>query len=300
MMKTTFLILAFSFLLMQHAFCQKMKLVANDKPTNLYRSENDETAQIIIKSRVKDLKVYTNFEATIIQPFDDEFILTIPVTSEMIEYGENKGILTFQSKKYAKLEHMTIIQPNQRQYYNIYIPNKFPLSLSLEYIFSKSSKYGFRLSYGKQIGGFLEYHCGEYSKTGHSIESITEDYNVLKAKKKGYIRQSIIGGLKFGLLYKSIYDTPIGIYTLVGGGYGEYGRQWENPTEIKDNIYFYSDYIKGFNGEVALLFTIGNWLNISYGTDVLFGKGQVSIDYRIGCGLNLNIDKMGHFFKRKQ
>lgn len=299
-MKDLFLLIIFLFLSTQSALCQRMKLVANDKPNNLYRSSIDGNAQIVIKSRIKDLQVETNFEAKIIQPFEDEFIITVPVTSEMIEFGENKGVLTFKSRKYATLEHMTVIQPNQRQYYNIYIPNKFPQNLSVEYVFSKSSKYGIRLSYGKQISGFVEYHGGEYCKTGSSIESITEDCNVTKAKAKGYIRQSIIGGLKLGLFYKTIFNKPIGVYTLIGGGYGEYGRQWENLTEINGNVYFYSDYIKGFDGEVAVAFTIGDWLIVSCGTDALFGKGKVSVDYRIGCGVNLNIDKIGLLFKRKQ
>lgn len=300
MMKIRFLLLIISLLSTQIIFCQKMKLVVNDSPTNLYRSDYDGTAQIIIKSRIKDLQVYTNFEeAKLTKPFNDEFIFTIPITTEMIEFGENKGIITFKSNKYSTLLHNTIVQPNQRQYYNIYVPNQFPNNLGVEYVFSRSSKYGIRLSYGKQIGGFVEYHSGYYNKNGISIESVTEDCDVSNAKRKGYIRKSIIGGVRLGLLYKDIFKTPLGIYTLIGGGYGEYGRQWENPTEVNGNIYFYSDYIKGFDGELSILFTISNWLNISCGADALFGKGKVSVDYRIGCGVNLNIDKIKNLKKEK-
>ena len=300
MMKKTIILLALMLLCSQSIFCQKMKLVVNNNFSNLYRSDRDGTAQIIIKSRIKNLEVYTNFEnTTATHPFEDEYIFTIPVTSEMMEYGENKGIITFKHTKYAMLQHNTIVLPNQRQYYNLYLPNQFPNNLSIEYIFSKSSKYGFRISFGKQLGGFVEYHGGEYNKTGSSIESVNEDCNVSNAKEKGYIRRSVIGGAKLGLLYMDISKTTLGIYALIGGGYGEYGRQWENPTEVNGNIYFYSDYIKGFEGETALLFTIGNWFNVSCGADALFGKGKVSVDYRIGCGLNLNIDRIKSIIKHK-
>ncbi len=300
-MKARILLFLISLISTQLAFSQKMKVVVNDSPTNLYRSDDDGTAQIIIKSRIKDLEVYTNFEeAKLTQPFSNEFIFTIPITSEMVEYGENKGIITFKSNKYSTLQHSTIVQPNQRQYYNVYLPSQFPRTLSFEYVFSKSSRYGFRLSYGKQIGGFIEYHGGDYKKTGRPIESVTEDCNVTHAKEKGYIRQSVIGGIKLGLLYKDVFNNPLGLYALIGGGYGEYGRQWENPTAIAGNVYFYSDYMKGVEGEAAIMFTIYDWLNLSCGADALLGKGSVSVDYRIGCGINLNLDRIGNWVKRKK
>lgn len=296
MKKKALLLIAFWVIMgMNHVFCQTLKLVANDNMTSLNRSNSDGEANIIIKSRVKNLEVYTNWNDKILHPFEDEFILIIPITEDVLENGENKRIITFKSPKSSVLEYKTNIYPNQRLQLNVYLPSVYPFFTSTEYVFSKSA-HSLRFTGGKQIGGFLEYSWGDFYKAGNAIESADEDYGVAKAVQLGYVRKAIIGGISVGLFYKD-GKFPFGLYTLVGGGYGEYARQWQNPSEVMNNIYFYSDCIKGFEGEVALLFSCGEILCFSIGSDVLFGAGKVSVDYRIGIGIRTSMTKIRKWFK---
>ena len=152
--------------------------------------------------------------------------------------------------------------------------------------------HGIRVSYGKRFGFFLSYKWGENKKQGTDISTITQDYDITRANKLGYIRTAITGGFRIGVMHKDIAS----LYVLIGGGYGEYGRQWENPLEVNNNTLFYSDYIKGFEGEIACQCILYDWLSISLGTNMVVGNGNISVDYQVGVGLNLNFDK----FLKKQ
>lgn len=189
------------------------------------------------------------------------------------------------------------IRINQVLYYTVVLPNQFPATLSAEYLFSKTAKYGIRLSFGKRIGGYISYKWGEYKAEGENIDDVTLDYDVTNASLLGNIRTSITAGLRIGLFQKQKTDNHSALYLLVGGGYGEYGRQWNNQHLIGKNTYFYSDYIKGFEGEVAVQCVISNWLCLSAGIDMINGNGKTSIDYQIGVGFNCNVDKI---FKHKR
>ena len=171
-------------------------------------------------------------------------------------------------------------------------PEGFPIRLSLEYLYSKTSYHGVRVAYGGRFGGYLAYKWGKYFKAGTNIDDYTYDTDVSHAKKLGYIRRAYTGGIRLGLVKKKL---PL--YAYLGGGYGEYGRQWENLTEINKNIYFHSDYLRGFEGEIGLSCVLFDWVSISAGTSALFAKGKMSVDFQVCAGLSLNQTKL---FKRKK
>jgi hypothetical protein len=148
------------------------------------------------------------------------------------------------------------------------------------------------VAYGGRFGGYLAYKWGKYFKAGTNIDDYTYDTDVSHAKELGYIRRAYTGGIRLGLVKKKL---PL--YAYLGGGYGEYGRQWENLTEINKNIYFHSDYLRGFEGEIGLSCVLFDWVSISAGTSALFAKGKMSVDFQVCAGLSLNQTKL---FKRKK
>ena len=165
-------------------------------------------------------------------------------------------------------------------YYTVTLPDKFPVKLATEYIFTKSSAGGIRLSYGGRYGGYLGYKWGKFAPNGICIDDVTEDCDVKYASELGFIRQSFTAGARIGLSPK-----PFPVYMFVGGGYGTYGRQWENNVEIFDTIYFYSDYIRGVDLELGASM-YWNHFYFSTGVDALIGNGKLSVDYMIGVGLS--------------
>ena len=184
------------------------------------------------------------------------------------------------------------IQPNQVLYYTVTLPDEFPTLLTAEYISTKTSMHGVRLSYGARFGGYLCYKWGKYFKAGTSIEEYGVDTDLSHAAELGYIRSSYTAGARIGIINKLL---PV--YAFVGGGYGEYGRQWQNLTEVDNNIYFYSDYIKGFEGELGVTCVCYDVLTLSVGANALFGKGKVMTELQLGIGLSLDQSKV---FKRKK
>ena len=187
-------------------------------------------------------------------------------------------------------------------YYKVLLPDKFPVTISAEYLssshYSSSSKgfnnaltswsvhskiRGVRLAYGGRYGIYCSFRWGEYRPAGQNIDNITIDFDVSHAKYLGIIRRSYVAGTKIGI-WNNDY-APIYIY--LGGGYGEYGRQWENPYIILDSKYFHSDYIKGFNGDVGISTILLGAFPVSFGADIVVGNGKISVDYQFGIGLSL-------------
>lgn len=185
------------------------------------------------------------------------------------------------------------IFPNTVLYYTVTLPNRFSTYISAEYLLSKTSPYGLRVSFGKQFGGYVSYKWGRYKKRGVNIAHVTDDNNLTGATDLGYIRTGITGGVRLGFMHK----PNISLYALVGGGYGEYGRLWSNLRLVSNDTYFYSDYIKGFEGDAAFQCVLFKWMALSIGTDLVVGNGNVSVDYQIGVGINLDCDKYFHHRK---
>ncbi|SDG80584.1 hypothetical protein SAMN04487901_11011 [Prevotella communis] len=284
-------------LLMMHIVliqAQTLQVELSPDKSKVDRSVNNGTATIFFDSNVEDLSIVCTDQNP------DELIQKIGTKFWVMHINPKKDIeldsvcyrsFLLNSPLSAEYQLTTPdIGYNQVLYYTVILPNQFPTSLSVEYLFTKSGKHGIRISFGKRIGGYFSYKWGKYEPSGNNVDNITTDGDLSHAKLLGKIRTSITGGLRLGILKSTKYK--FGLYMLAGGGYGEYGRQWVNPTRLENNIYFYSDYIKGFDGEIALQCVLKNWLTLSVGGDVILGNGRVSVDYQLGVGIDLNLDKL--------
>lgn len=293
----------FSFLVLILILCesfpmlsQELKVTLSEDKKKVLRDFSNGISAVVFETPLKDLTIINEWDDERITLDDNQTLFLIqPVPdSTAIELGYPKrGFLLKTPHTGEYLLETDEIFPNTVLHYTVVIPNRFPLTLSAEYLFSQSAKYGVRLSVGTQFGAYLSYKWGDYRPSGNNIDKVNIDSDLSNTKKLGYIRTSITAGARVGLIYKE-HRNHMGnaIYILIGGGYGEYGRQWENPIQIAGNKYFYSDYIKGFDGELAAQFMLFDWCTMSVGADMLIGKGRVSVDYMLGIGLNLNLTKL--------
>lgn len=301
MKKVLFIFVILLFLQNEVSYSQTLKVELSPDKSKVDRSVSNGMATIFFDSNVDDLSIVCTDENPDepIQKIGNKFWVMHVNPKNDIEL-EEPCIRNFLLKSPSSTEYYLTtpeIGFNQVLYYTVVLPNQFSTTLSAEYLFSKTAKHGLRLSFGKRIGGYVSYKWGEYKAKGENIDKVTVDYDVANASKLGYVRTSITAGLRLGLFQKDIGKTRSAIYLLVGGGYGEYGRQWNNLHLVGNSTYFYSDYIKGFDGEAAVQFVLFDWLCFSAGVDLVIGNGKISTDYQIGVGVNLNADKI---FKRKR
>ncbi len=268
---------------------QTLKVTLSSDERKIDRNTSGGVSTIVFDSKVKGLTINNERNDQWLKPSENMYVYLIDTKKDLkdgYEYSHRNFILN-SPKSAEYLLEIDEILPNQVLYYTIVLPEQYPNSLSCEYIFSKTAMHGIRVSYGKRFGFFLSYKWGKYKKRGTDISTITQDYDVTHANELGYIRTAITGGFRLGVMHKD----PASLYVLIGGGYGEYGRQWENLLEVNHNTLFYSDYIKGFEGEITCQCILYNWLSVSLGANMVVGNGNISIDYQIGVGLNLNFDK---------
>lgn len=271
-------------------------LSPDDKKVN--RNTRDGVSTIVIDSKVKGLTVDNGTDDQWMKPTDNLFVYLVDTKRDIeagYEYSHRNFILNSPNSAEYLLEIEEIL-PNQVLYYTVILPEQYAHSISCEYVFSGSAIYGVRVAYGKRFGGYLSYRWGQFKVSGNNIDNIKTDYNITSAGYLGYCRTAITGGAKIGLLNINTIRKPLEMFLLVGGGYGEYARQWQNPTQIEGNIYFYTDYIKGFNAELAVQCVLNRWVVVSVGVDVLIGRGRTSFDYQLGVGINLDLNKI---FKKR-
>lgn len=274
---------------------QELKVKLSPDKRKIDRNANKGVSTIIFYSHVKDLTIKDRWKDEFLKPSERMFIYRIDTKKDLDDGFElSQRVFLLNSPKSSEyVLEIDEIKPNQVLYYTVILPNYYAWSVDLEYLFTKTAMHGLRLSFGKRFGFYINYKWGDYKKAGVNIGSVTKDYNVTLAKKLGYIRNAYTAGLRFGMVNKEQF----GLYVLIGGGYGEYGRQWKNPLEVDGNIYFYSDYIKGFNGDLVVQTNLLKWLTVSAGTDMLVGNEKFSIDYQLGLGVHLNLYKL---FKKKK
>lgn len=270
---------------------QELKVVQSRDEHKVNIDVRNGVSTIAFETNVKNLVIDDDYGDECIRTKDGTiFFLIQPRTpNDVKEYGHPKR--TFLLKTSATPEYQLCIPeilPNTVTYYTVLIPNQFPLSMTAEYIFTSSSKHGFRISLGNQFGGYVSYKWGDYKASGNNLNDFHADADLTNAEYLGYIRKSLTAGARFGVLHKYINHRNCGLYLLVGVGYGEYGRQWKNPLQIEGNRYFYSDYMKGFEGEISLQALVLDWLSLSAGMDMLISNGKVSVDYMLGIGFNFN------------
>ena len=275
---------------------QTLKVTLSPDERKVNRNTKNGVSTVVFDSKVKGLAIDNGTDDQWMKPSDNMYVYLID-TQKDLDRGHELSQRTFilNSPKSAEyLLEIDEILPNQVLYYTVVLPEQYSNNLSCEYIFSKTSMYGIRVAYGKRFGFYLSYKWGEYKKQGTDISTINQDYDVSRAKELGYIRTALTGGFRFGVMHRELSS----LYVLIGGGYGEYGRQWENPLEINNSTLFYSDYIKGFEGDVGCQCILHDWLSVSLGTNMVVGNGNISVDYQIGIGLNLNFVKF--LTKRKK
>lgn len=275
---------------------QSLKVIQSNDNRKVARNSRDSIATIIIDSYVKDLTVDNDMcdeKIVIAQKNRTQHIINVDIQKDRQNQIDNstRSLLLNSPKSAEYILETEELFPRQLYYYTVILPNQFSTMLTIEYIFTRTSRNALRLSIGKHLGGYISYKWGEYKKAGVCIEDVTSDYDVTRAIEMGYIRSSIVGGFRIGLMQKDLMRIPIGSFLLIGGGYGEYGRQWINPTLVGNSQYFNSDYIKGFNGEVALQLS-SDWLSASFGAELIVNNGKITVDYMLGLGISLNFDKI--------
>ena len=294
MKKVIFIVSIFLTTQIENLYSQTLKVELSPDNSKVDRSTSNGMATVFFDSNVDDLSIVCTDddpEKPIQKIGNKLWFIYVDVKKDIELEGVCYRNFLLKSRNSAEYYLTTPeIDYNQVLYYTVVLPNQFPTSLTTEYLFTKSGKHGIRISFGKRIGGYFSYKWGKYKPSGNNVDNITTDGDLSHAKLLGNIRTSITGGLRLGMLKSTKYK--FGLYMLAGGGYGEYGRQWENPTRLENNIYFYSDFIKGFDGEIALQCVLMNWLTLSAGGDVILGNGRVSADYQLGVGINLNLDKL--------
>ena len=293
-MKKAFLVLI-AFLALWPVSAQELKVTLSPDKNKIHRDAGKGFATVVFDAPIKQLSIDNDQNDERIEVSKGlTFFLIPPMPEENVKsmgYPRRTFLLKTPETSEVKVDTPELF-PNTVTYYTVVLTNQFPLSFSAEFLFSASAKYGVRISMGKQFGGYVSYKWGEYSPSGINLDNVQTDVDLTNATKLGYIRKSITAGARIGLFNKNIRRTNNGLYLLVGGGYGEYGRQWKNPTQIEGNVYFYSDYMKGFDAELALQVMACDWLSLSAGADMLIAKGNVSIDYMLGLGINLNFSKL--------
>lgn len=264
---------------------QKLKIRPGDS-NRIYRDMQDGHALVMFETSLKDLRILPTLKEDIIKDEKNGSILYFIETdlTGNEEYNipnERKYLLKSGDSEETILE-INDMFPKNVYYYTVVLPIQFPLTFSAEYVFSKSAAHSIRIACGTRYGGYLCYKWGEYHPAGTNIDEYNNPCDVTQAKLLGGIRSSITGGVRIGVVRKYV---PTYIY--IGGGYGEYGRQWKNPLEISNNIYFHSDYIKGFEGEVGISFAIMKCISLSAGADLLVDNGKISTDFQVGVGISV-------------
>lgn len=269
---------------------QTLKVELSPDKSKVDRSVSNGTATIFFDSNVDDLSIVCTDENL------DEPIQKIGNKLWFMHVDAKKDVdldgfcyRNFLLRCPASAEYSLTtpqIGYNQVLYYTVVLPKSYPKVLSAEWILNKSGKYGFRIAYGRRYGLLLGCSWGEYRPSGDNIDNVTADCDLVGAKLKGYIKTTVYGGMRMGLLSKK----DIGMYLNLGLGYGEYGRQWENKNIVENSKYFYSDYIKGLNVNSSIGLNLFG-THLSFGIDMIMSKGKFVLEPQFGFGLAFNTGK---------
>ncbi len=271
-------------------YAQTLKVTLSPDNSKVDRSVNNGTATIFFDSNVDDLNIVCTDENP------DEPIQKASNKLWFMHINPKKDIdldgfcyRNFLLKSPLSSEYYLTtpdIGSNQVLYYTVVLPKSYPNILSAEWILNKSGKYGFRIAYGRRYGLLLGCSWGEYRPSGDNINGVTTDCDLIGATLKGYIKTTIYGGLRIGLINRG--NTLM--YLNLGLGYGEYGRQWENRSIVENSKYFYSDYIKGLNVNSSIGLKLSG-THLSFGIDMIMSKGKFVMETQFGLGVAFNTGK---------
>ena len=159
----------------------------------------------------------------------------------------------------------------------------FPLRITCEMDIVRLKDYfGFRVSAGKRLGGYLSMKLGR-DKKGFNADESSDEVDVSKKSYMGRIRNSYMAGIKYGLISR---DYPVFLY--LGAGYGDDGSQRSNGKKRgKGLVEYYSDYTHGFESEMGASVILFDFLSISMGVDAIFGHRVV---FDVNCTIGFAID----------
>ena len=242
-LKSVFIIVVILFAGTRIMYSQTLKVELSPDKSKVDRSVTNGTATIFFDSNVEDLSIVCTDQnpEEPIQKIGNKFWVMHVNPKKDIEM-DDICYRNFLLKSPSSAEYYLAtpeIGNNQVLYYTVVLPKKFPRVLSAEWIFNEDTQKGFRIAYGRRYGFLFGCTWGNYRPSGDNIDNVTADCDLVGAKLKGYIKTTVYGGMRMGLLSKK----DIGIYLNLGLGYGEYGRQWENKNIVENSKYFYSDYI---------------------------------------------------------
>ena len=299
-MKKILLLIVIVMFISSDIFAQKLKVTSPDGsrgiPAIMYGRKKGH-AVIVIESAIKGLNVSTTTFDDIHQrasAIGTQYLIDVDIDSLKkceVPYLYREVIL---SSPISSKMHLPVPSSGKEElseaiyYYTVTLPEKFPTTLSVEWIMNDHIQKGIRIGYGGRYGFMIGGTLGDFRPSGDYINNVTTDCDLTYAKLKGYVRTTIYGGLRIGLL-----DLP-DITTLIlniGLGYGESGRQWENKVHLENSKYFYSDYIKGVDANFSLSAQVFEFCSISCGGDMIMSKGKFTMEWQVGLGVCLNTAK---------
>lgn len=276
------------------ANAQTLKVILSPDKQKVDREAGEGISTIVFDSKVKDLEISNLMGDECLQLSNNYIIYRIDTDKDKRNglYYSHRVFLLNSPKSSEYVLEIDEIQPKQFLYYTVVLPDKYPVTLSAEWLMNIHSQKGIRIGYGGRYGFIVGCTWGDYRPSGDNINAVTSDCDLSYAKLRGYIRTTIFGGFRMGL----IHSTNFSMFTYLGLGYGEYGRQWENKARLENSKYFYSDYIKGVNANLGLNFHLFDYLSLSLGGDMIMNSGKFMLDCQLGLGIFLKTD---NWLKRK-
>lgn len=267
---------------MGQAQAQKHLVVTQQEaPTAFYPESGKACVELI--SPLENLNIVSTFGETCTRELNEDELWVYRFVFDLRD--ESKRTLYISAPGFIREELKLALSNKQKLYFTVFPPEenklRFYPGMLIEYVYSGSAMYGGRLAFGKRVGIYVGYKTSLLEKEGVEIEDVTAFYDVSRAKEEGYIRQSITGGFRLGVVRW--------LYLYLGGGYGEYGRLWENPMAIEGGQKFTSDYSKAPEAELGLALRMGNF-SLSAGANALFGD-KLMCDYAVSAGFYINFRK---------
>ena len=267
---------------MGQAQAQKHLVVTQQEaPTAFYPESGKACVELI--SPLENLNIVSTFGETCTRELNEDELWVYRFVFDLRD--ESKRTLYISAPGFIREELKLALSNKQKLYFTVFPPEenklRFYPGMLIEYVYSGSAMYGGRLAFGKRVGIYFGYKTSLLEREGVDIEDVTSFYDVSRAEEKGYIRQSITGGFRLGVVRW--------MYLYLGGGYGEYGRLWENPSPVEGKQKFTSDYSKAPEAELGLALRMGNF-SLSAGANALFGE-KLMCDYSVSAGFYINFRK---------
>ena len=264
---------------------QALKVTLSPDERKVNRNTKNGVSTIVFDSKVKELAIDNGTDDQWMKPSENMYVYLIDTQQDLARgYELSQRTFILNSPKSAEyLLEIDEIIPNQVLYYTVVLPRQFPITLSAEWLMNHHVQKGVRLGYGGRYGFIIGGTLGGYRPSGDNIDNVTTDCDLTYANKRGYIRTTVFGGFRMGLINMSAFS----MYSYVGLGYGEHGCQWENKTRLENSKYFYSDYMKGMNTNLGISL-VYSMVALSFGGEMIMSKGEFMLEWQLGLGVYLD------------